>query len=149
MALRDPVAVYNAVNIAEAHIVRDALNNAGVDALVIEDLGGRDSDVWTLQQIYTTQVWIEREDIDRVKPVLEEYERTLSRRRDTDFEPAPGSAIVVVCEECGQPTNFPVRHRGSVQKCSHCGAYVDVGDDDEGAAPWVEPIVDEAAEEER
>jgi hypothetical protein len=144
MALRDPIVIYDAANNAEARFVGDALLAAGIEAFVIEDVIG---DLVQLPGIYKPKVWIERSDIDLAKPVLEEFERTQARRRDTDFEPAPGSAIVAVCEECGERTSFPVRQRGSVQRCGHCGAYVDVGDD-EVPAPWVEPIVDEAAEEE-
>jgi hypothetical protein len=41
MALRDPVAVYNAANNVEAAFVRDGLIAAGVEAYVIEDLSRR------------------------------------------------------------------------------------------------------------
>jgi hypothetical protein len=147
MALRDPIAIYNAANNLEAHFVRDTLVSAGIDAFVIEDVS--QIGTWMfglLPEIHKPQVWIERADIGRAKPVLEEYERQLAKRRDADFQPAPGSAILAVCEECGQQTSFPVRHRGSVQRCGHCGAYVDVGDE-EGAVGWTEPIADDEAEE--
>ena len=38
MALRDPVAVYNAANNIEAHFVRNVLVHSGVEAFVTEDI---------------------------------------------------------------------------------------------------------------
>jgi len=32
----------------------------------------------------------------------------------------------VVCEKCGERSAFPASQLGSVQQCQHCGAYVDV-----------------------
>ena len=32
----------------------------------------------------------------------------------------------VFCDDCGQPSLFGIGLIGTVQKCEHCGAYVDV-----------------------
>src|SRR5436190_2232237 len=78
MALRDPIAAYNAANNLESYAVRDALLDAGIEAYVIEDnlqvLWG-----WfgALPEINKPQVWIERNDSERARPVLDEYERLL------------------------------------------------------------------------
>ncbi len=127
MALRDPFAAYNAGDNIEAHLVCTMLNDAGIAAVVIEDisqaggwLGG-----W-IAEIHKPQVWIERADIERVKPLLDEYEHRAAERRKTESD---GEPIEVTCEECGETSEFPATQKGSVQSCPHCGAYVDVGDE--------------------
>ena len=131
MALRDPIACYDAADNLEGLAVRDALVNAGVAAFVVVD----DSHILTgwlgpVSQFNKHHVWIERADADRAGPVLEEFERLLAARR----EPEQGAeraaeAIRVVCEECHRPTKFPAAQQGSVQSCPRCGAYVDVSHD--------------------
>ncbi len=39
--------------------------------------------------------------------------------------------INVICEECGEACTFPLNQRGTVQRCSHCDAYVDVEEPNE------------------
>jgi len=123
MALRDPVPVYNAANNIEAHLVQNALLSSGVEAFVTETF-------WEYKRVQP-QVWVERTDIERAKPILEEYERRSMARRDADTsDPAQaGLPIVVACRACGQRTTFSSLQRESVQECPHCGAYVDVVDD--------------------
>lgn len=135
MSLRDPVAVYNAATNMEAGFVRDALVASGIEAFLTEDfsLGG----TWIggfLPEIHKPQVWVERADIDRAKPVLDEFERRATELRK---RAAAGPAIEVVCEECRRSASFPAAQKGSVQQCPDCGAYIDVG---EGEAPegWEE-----------
>src|SRR5215831_15111829 len=100
MAFRDPVAVYNAANNLQAIFVRDALIAAGVEAFVIEDV----SQVGTwmgglIPEIHKPQVWVERADIERAKPVLDDFERRANEFRDAGADGgAPGPVIKVVCE---------------------------------------------------
>jgi hypothetical protein len=135
MALRDPVAVYNAANNLQAHFVRDALSDSGVDAFVTEDI----SQVGTwmgglVPELHKPQVWVEQADIERAKAVLDQFEARIRELRERDTgEGGIESAIEVVCEECGQRTMFPSAQRGSVQQCQHCRAFVDVGDTGETA----------------
>ena len=125
MAIRDPVAVYNAANNVEANLVRIALINSGVPASVTEPIAGE----WMF--IDKPQVWVDRADIERAKPILEEYERrALEQGAAAPGDGATGSPIELVCEECGQRGSFPATQRGSVQQCPHCKAYVDVGGDE-------------------
>jgi hypothetical protein len=132
MALRDPVAVYNAADNMQAIFVRDALIAAGVDAFVIEDVSQVGTWVGGLvPEIHKPQVWVERTEIERAKPVLDEFERRANELRDARAEAgAIGPAIEVVCEECGRPASFPAAQEGSVQQCPHCGEYIDVGEGD-------------------
>lgn len=138
MALRDPFAAYNAASNVEAHVVCGLLVDAGVEAMVIEDVS--QVGVWLgglVSEIHKPQVWIERADIPRAKPVLDEYERRAAERRGADRTAATGEPVEVVCEECGKRSNFPAAQAGSVQRCPHCRAYVDVGDDP-GPEGWDE-----------
>jgi hypothetical protein len=78
-------------------------------------------------EIHKPQVWVERVDVERTKPILEAYERTASERRASRERVAGGEpSIDVICEECGKTTTFSALLRGSVEHCCHCGAHVDV-----------------------
>src|SRR6266478_2831477 len=116
MALRDPIAAYNAATNVEAHLVANALHEAGVEAVVIEDVST--VGIWMfglLPEIHKPQVWIERADINQAKPVLDDYERQAADRRQVT-ENAP--LIVVICEECGTRSIFPASQSGTLQNCS-------------------------------
>ena len=93
--------------------------------MVVEDVS--QVGVWwggLIGEVHKPQVWIERADTDRAKPVLDDYERRAAERRAV----ASGEPIEVTCEECGKTSTFPASQQGWVQNCSHCRAYVDVGD---------------------
>jgi hypothetical protein len=127
MALNDPIAAYNAETNLDAHLVATALREAGLEANVIEDVST--AGLWlggVVPEIHKPQVWIERADADRAKPVLEDFEHRRAERRRVAAD-APD--IEVLCEECGTKSMFPGNQYGSVQNCPHCRAFVDVGDD--------------------
>ena len=74
MALIDPVAVYNGADNFEISVIQNLLDAAGIEAFAVEDvstvgawMGGM------MPEIHKPQVWIERVDLDRAKPILEEY----------------------------------------------------------------------------
>ena len=135
MALSKPVAVYNAENNVEAQFVCNFLEQHGVEAYVMldESVVG----MWTfgtLPEIHKPQVWTDQSSVDAVAPLLAEYERErLHRRTPAGALHESDSSIEVVCEDCGRSTPFPTSKRGTVQDCSHCGAYVDVEEDGGGA----------------
>jgi hypothetical protein len=136
MEFRDPFAAYNAANNVEAHLVRNLLENSGVPAFVVEDVS--QVGVWVggfISELHKPQVWIERADAGRAKPVLDAYESKTAGRPAA----ADGGPVEVTCEKCGKRSEFPAAQKGSVQNCPHCYAYVDVGDevpfDDWSAAP--------------
>ena len=139
MPLRDPVAVYNAANNVEAHLVKTALLASGIEAYVTEDIS--QVGVWMgglIAEIHKPQVWVDRVDIERTGPVLDEYERRAAELRDPAAEKVrTGPPIEVVCEECGGRSSFPAAQWGSVQQCPQCGGFVDVGDEDT-ASDWSE-----------
>jgi hypothetical protein len=131
MALRDPFAAYNAGSNVEAHMVCGLLQDAGIEATVIEDVS--QVGVWvggTVAEIHKPQVWIERDDIERARPILTDYERRNAERRAAERgEGEAGPPIEVVCEECGKRSEFPAAQKGTVKNCPHCRAYIDVGDE--------------------
>lgn len=131
MSLRDPFAAYNAGSNVEAHIVCGLLQDAGIPAVVIEDVS--QVGVWlggTVSELHKPQVWIERADIERARPVLTAYDRRTAERLAADRgDPAGGPPVEVVCEECGKRSEFPAAQKGTTQSCPHCRKYVDVGDD--------------------
>ncbi|HEX4607870.1 MAG TPA: DUF2007 domain-containing protein [Urbifossiella sp.] len=104
MALRDPFAAYNAASNIEAHLVCGLLLDAGIEAVVIEDVS--QVGVWLggpVSEIHKPQVWIERSDIERARPVLTDYDRRNADRRAAErVEAEEGLPVVAVCEECGK-----------------------------------------------
>ena len=142
MELRDPIVIYNAATNVEAQLVKMFLTEAGLDAFASDDLstGG----LWmfgTLPEIHKPQVWVSSQDHQRAQLVLQDYERRVAERNQTSRErdePSNAPAIEVLCEECNQRSSFPAAMDGTVQDCPRCGAYVDVGDADDGRPFWLE-----------
>lgn len=144
MALTDPFAAYNAANNVEAHLLRNMLVDRGIEAHVTEDNSPAGIfALGVLNEIHRPQVWIERTDRERAKPVLDEFEKSMGHHRDdpTNVIELP---VAMTCESCGQEVTFPAEERGTVQECPHCSAYLDVGGED---GEW-EEVVDEEMEKE-
>src|SRR5262245_15115192 len=127
MAFKDPIAAYNAVNNVEAQMLCDALNSRGIEAHLVEDNspGGLFA-FGFFPELHKPQVWIERADIDRAKPVLDDFEQKRG------YHPEKKSTVIDVpvemtCDECGERVSFPADQRGTVQECPKCTAYIDVG----------------------
>jgi hypothetical protein len=143
MALQDPVAVYTAGTNLEAVMVCHILQQAGIEALVMEESVG----VWiggTLPGIHNPQVLVGRDDVARATVLVQDYE---SRNRTPDPGAHPegvqtSTSVDAVCEECGQMSTFPAGQRGTVQDCPKCGALMDVGLDEFGDG-WSEAIREE------
>jgi hypothetical protein len=126
MSLKNPVVVYTAITNLEAHVICDMLIAAGIEAALIEDASQMSQwGLGALSRLHRPKVYVDAADVDRARPHLAEYERR-QRREETVGD---GPLIHVVCEECRRTTTFPASLRGRVEECSHCAAYVDVGDD--------------------
>jgi Putative prokaryotic signal transducing protein len=150
MALTDPFAAYNAVNSIEAHFVCSLIQDAGIAAYVVEDVSNVGLSAWTgpLPEIHKPQVWVERADAERVKPILDEYEQR-SRERRASQEPGEDVAdgtIEVHCDNCEQTITFPATLRGNIELCPHCGSYVDVDDSDDEDQWWLDGDGDDEPE---
>jgi hypothetical protein len=85
-----------------------------------------------LSQLNNPQVWVDQTNVEAAAPLLVEYERERKRRQSkvAASKVSGAASIDVVCEECGKPTSFPASKNGTTQDCSHCGAFVDVGDEE-------------------
>jgi hypothetical protein len=152
MPLHNPVAVYNAGNNFEAQLICRFLNDAGIEAYPTEDVSQVGVCMFGLMsEIHKPQVWVDRADAERAKPILEDYEDRQIQRQHTDSEigDVMDEMVGVTCEECGEPSEFPAAQRGTVQECPCCGAYMDVedarGTEDEW---WRDSVLGEDAGEE-
>jgi hypothetical protein len=130
MGITHPVSVYNAENNLEAELICVYLGNNGIEEhpMLDESLAG----YWmfgTLPEIHKPQVWIDQSDVEAARPLLAEYEREVVRRRKMTPE-VNTDTVDVVCEECGKTSTFPASKTGTIQDCSHCRAYIDVGDEE-------------------
>jgi hypothetical protein len=126
MALKHPVAVYTASSNLEAHVIVEMLREADIEAAAVEDESRAAAWMFgNLPGIHKPQVWVEQTDVERVRPLLDEFERRQSADGNAAVEGAP---IHVVCEECRKTTTFDASRRGHVDECLHCGAFVDVGE---------------------
>lgn len=131
MAFHDPFAAYNAGTNFEAHLIREMLAEAGIEAVVIEDTA-QVAMGWAgpLAELYKSQVWIERAAIEQAGPLLATYDkRNAERAAAYQGELEAGPPVEVLCEKCGKSSSFPASKKGRVERCPHCRAYVDVGDD--------------------
>jgi Putative prokaryotic signal transducing protein len=141
MALQDPVAIYNAANNIEAQLVKLWLVESGIEAFVLEDLST--AGIWmfgALPEIHKPQVWISQSDLDRARPILDQYEQEVAERNRVGQPTGAdtGSPIEVICDDCEKKSLFPANQRGTIQDCPACGAFVDVGEVDESDPFWLE-----------
>jgi hypothetical protein len=131
--MEHPIAVYTAASNVEAHLVCSMLINEGVEAAAVDD--DSRAAVWELgllRNIHKPQVWVDRTDAERARPLLAEYDRQLAQRQQA------GSDVALVdaeCEECGKSSSYPSSRWGFVEVCPKCGAFVDVGTD-HGLEGW-------------
>jgi Putative prokaryotic signal transducing protein len=133
MAISNPVAVYSAANNVEVHQLCHYLEQHGIEAHAImdESIVG----LWafgTLAGIHKPQVWVDQSNAEAAKALFDQYDRDLHTRRGPSTSGSEDDlySIAVICEECGEKSLFQESTRGTVQDCPHCGAFVDVGDDE-------------------
>jgi hypothetical protein len=109
MALRDPVAVFNADTNVEAQLVRTLLVDAGIEAFVVEDVSyvGTYS-LGTLPEINKPQVWVERANAAKAWEFLDGYERRAGEQEKAVTDDR-------FCYHCGEQVQ-----RGD-STCAACG----------------------------
>jgi len=132
LELTDPVMAYTATTNLEAHMLVNMLQSEGIAAHVVEDQSGMS--LWsfgTISQFHQPNVWVNQSDAERAGVLLLKFEE--SKRKRNNLKGRARGQIRVVCEECNEITTFPESLGGTTQDCSHCHAYVDVGD-----LPWEE-----------
>ena len=126
MALVEPVKVYAAKSNVEAQMVCRLLEHTGIEAFAGEDLSP--AGLWlggTLPGVFDAGVYVSRADAERAIEAIRADERQQAER-----EQAQGAEVEAACETCEKMATFPAAQRGTVQECPHCGAYMDVGEDD-------------------
>jgi len=128
---RDPRCVFVAHKMSEAVVVASALNQQGFPAQVMDEatLGGLAGLTGWVPGVSITGVEVWVLDLDRVRDAvafLAEAEATRAAVADE-----PGEPLVVDCDECGAKLTFPAQMRGTCQDCPECGAFVDVGMEDD------------------
>jgi len=127
MELKDPIVAYNAENNMDALMAQRFLESEGIQAFAAEDtsLVGH----WmfgNLPEIHKPQVWVNRSDAARAGQLLAQYERRRIERDAKRVADEP-KTIEAHCEDCGKPSTHAGSLKGTVQECSHCGSYIDVG----------------------
>ncbi len=134
MELKEPFAVYIAATNLESHMIVDMLKAKGIAAFADEDQSGLS--LWafgTISQFHKPRVWIEKSATEAAARLILDFEERKRQRQNPD---GGDDEIEVTCEECGRLTVFPGSLNGTTQECSHCRAFVDVGefawDDDFG-----------------
>jgi hypothetical protein len=113
MALRDPVAVYNAATNAEAQLIRNLLVDAGIEAFAVEDVS--QVGTWALgliPEIHKPQVWVDRCNVEGARSFLVRYEQQSG-------EPRIAEAAELFCYECGEPVS------PGASSCAACGKVLD------------------------
>ncbi len=141
MTYRDPRCVMVADSFGAAAVVVSWLEKHDIQAEVMNQ-----STSEALSAIYVggvssngIEVWVlDSEQVPRAIELLAEQEMLRTTR--TAARQAIGEPIDALCEDCGTATTFPPEMAGTVQDCPNCGAYLDVGEEED------EP--DERSEEE-
>jgi Putative prokaryotic signal transducing protein len=129
MDFKKPVIVYTAATNLDAHLIVDLLDANGVPARAVEDQSG--VSLWmfgTISQFHKPNIWVDESTAVRAAALIQGFEE---KRRERNAPHQGSGEVDAVCEDCGKTTSFPKSLDGAIQECSHCHAYVDVGD-----LPW-------------
>ncbi len=97
---KELISVYEAANVTEAHLVMNLLIDEGIEASVSDE-----SDVLALP-IAPTHVLVRREDEERARAIVDDYDAEQERRADRpDWKCAACGAEVIgafdECDVCG------------------------------------------------
>jgi hypothetical protein len=130
MTLEDPILAYIAGTNEEAIILKQFLEANGIIVEFTEDYAASVLGFRPEQAFNQPQIWISRRDSKLVVQLLKDYEGILLAKNEKQSIEVP-EKIESICFDCGQTTIFPGSLAGSVQECSHCLSWLDVGEDDE------------------
>lgn len=131
MDFTQPIIVYSAATNVEAHLIVEMLHASGIPAYAVEDQSG--VSLWafgTISQFHKPNIWVDQATADSALQLIHAFE---DKKQQREANAAGPGEIEAVCEECGKTTTFPGAMDGSTQECSHCHAYIDVGE-----LPWDE-----------
>lgn len=121
MSLQDPKAVWTAPSNSEAQLVCELLNEAGIEAFVVEDNspGGMYS-LGVVSQIHKPQVWVDRPRVEEARKLIARYERQPNLR--------PNKSEEEFCYKCGEGV------RAGTLKCPACGEKLDWSEEAGGSS---------------
>lgn len=128
MPLNEPVPVWTTDTNADAQMLRNVLEEAGIEAYVTEDLS-LTGIAGASSPNDLPQVWVDSTNVDRAVALLTEIDHRLRERGSEGIDSTMNNSPVdATCERCGKTSKFSPEARDSVQECPHCGAFMDVGD---------------------
>ncbi|PHR85924.1 MAG: hypothetical protein COA78_38600 [Blastopirellula sp.] len=126
MELKQPYKVYTAASNIEVHLIVEMLGSNGIDAYAVEDQSGVSLfSFGTIGQFHQPNVWVEKSTAQAAAELIDQFFEKDQPSADSSTNASP---IEVECEECGKVSTFPESQNGTTQDCSHCSAYVDVGE---------------------
>ncbi|MEX2215066.1 MAG: hypothetical protein WD768_13105 [Phycisphaeraceae bacterium] len=139
MAYRDKRCVHVARNLSEAEMTVSFLESHGIEARVIDGnsfglldgIAGLAGSSWR-----GVEVWVI--DLSRHAEAQQLLKDDADARKHREAEGQERGPVEVTCEACGKTTKFKGEFFGTIQNCSRCGAYIDVGSDEswESEAEW-------------
>jgi rubrerythrin len=128
--------IYAAANMQEAHLLKDALTEAGIRATVINDLlqGGSGVDVWGLPT--TVTVAVPEEDALRAREMALEFERQVAEmRRQGSLAEQKSPGQRGPAEKPREPAPWPTCPRCGRRRTTRCPVCGTVGSDFPAADP--------------
>ena len=131
MEFKQPVKLYTDATNVEAHMIVAMLHANGIPAQAVEDQSG--VSLWmggTISQFHAPNIWADKSTSEEATRLIRQFE---DDKREHANPGAGKGEIQVECEECGKTTMFPDTLIGTTQNCSHCDAFIDVGE-----LPWNE-----------
>ena len=126
MEFQEPFKLYTAASNIEAHMIVEMLGADGIAAFAEEDQSG--VSLWAfgrISQFHQPNVWVEKSTARNAAELIRRFEETKRERENHDTSQGE---IPVECEACGERSSFPESLNGTTQVCSHCDAFVDVGE---------------------
>jgi Putative prokaryotic signal transducing protein len=127
MSDRAVIEVYRARDNLQARLLAQTLNEIGIQAWVEESAHSSRALEGATLWSDAPRILVFADQAELARQILLGWEE---QKRQEEARASEGPPIDVVCEKCGKSTFFPASQRGSVQNCSHCNAYVDVGEAD-------------------
>ncbi len=121
MPTDDPVEVYSARNLTEAHLVRNYLADAGIEARIVgEALQSVLGDVPF--QVASPRLWVKPPEAARALEVIAEYEAELQQSEGKADEAASTTndeSVELFCYHCGESLV------GEQPVCPSCGGNLE------------------------
>lgn len=127
MNFQEPTKIYTAATNVEAQQVVNMLESNDIPAFADEDQSG--PSLWmfgTISQFHQPNVWVDKPTAQQAAELIRHFEEDKRQHSNTQLA---GSQVAAVCEECKETSQFPATLNGTTQVCPHCGAYMDVGEE--------------------